>query len=363
MTEVSGRGRLLSAREGDQQWAMLRVPGMQVRFTPVAGAGWLADNQRSCSWAPVQAARPAGSATPQLPPAAALAGTRPRHRPWPRTFPVSQEGCHLLEAQHGPFVSAPAPFLVVDDEEAVGELRQLELPGCSATAGGAELLQRLGAVLRFAARHAEGTAAPALVSRMAAAAQELAAACILYGWGAVLRLVLPTACLGCTPQQAVAAMQAHLCGIPLLHAAALTGGARAVRALGSWAAVAGYELRLDAPWGGGLTPLHVATLLREPEAVALALTGALQCRGLHAAGCAAVCAHCSARLLLLLCPPLLPSGHLPCTPASPLQTCARSKRPSCGPLPARSTAPRRRWAWPAACASCRCWRRWLRTAC
>lgn len=53
-----------------------------------------------------------------------------------------------MEAQHGVLVSTPHSLLVLDDEEAVAELRQLELPGCHA-AHASELLHRLGAVLRF----------------------------------------------------------------------------------------------------------------------------------------------------------------------------------------------------------------------
>lgn len=49
--------------------------------------------------------------------------------------------------------------------------------------------------------------------------QELAATCILRGWGAVLRLVLPQVATACTAQAAVAGIEQHLCGIPLLHAA------------------------------------------------------------------------------------------------------------------------------------------------
>ena len=63
-----------------------------------------------------------------------------------------QEGCHLLEAQHDVFVSAPHAFLVLPDEAAVAELRQLELveqPGCRGGCDAAELLQRLAAVLQF----------------------------------------------------------------------------------------------------------------------------------------------------------------------------------------------------------------------
>jgi hypothetical protein len=56
-------------------------------------------------------------------------------------------------------------------------------------------------------------------------------------------------------------------------AAAMLGGARVIEALGAWAAASGYTLSLESRFGGGLTPLHVAALLREPVEVAVALTG------------------------------------------------------------------------------------------
>ena len=135
------------------------------------------------------------------------------------------EGCHQVEAQRGVLLSVPQPFLVVEDAAAVEELRQLEQPGWCAPEV-AELLLRLGAVLRFARQQQERRGSDAaeagdaaLVARAAAAAQELAASCILRGWPAVLRLVMPAACLGCTPEAALAGVEAHLGGIPVLHVA------------------------------------------------------------------------------------------------------------------------------------------------
>lgn len=58
--------------------------------------------------------------------------------------------------------------------------------------------------------------------------------------------------------------------------AALIGSGGIIKAVGAWAAGAGLSLRLDACWGGGLTAFHVAALLREPEEVAVALTGGRQ---------------------------------------------------------------------------------------
>lgn len=187
-------------------------------------------------------------------------------------IPALKEGCHRIEAQRGMLVGPPHSLLVLDDEEAVAELRQLELPTCSVR-DVPELLHRLGVVLRFGgSTDPAGHSGEALRRRVQSAAQELAATCILRRWPAVLRLVLPQTCLQCTPGAALAGVERHLCGIPVLHAAALMGGAAVVRMLGAWAAYAGCPLSLGARWGGGLTALHVATLLRQPEEVALALT-------------------------------------------------------------------------------------------
>jgi hypothetical protein len=78
------------------------------------------------------------------------------------------------------------------------------------------------------------------------------------------------------------------------------GGAKVVHALGAWAAGAGCALHPEACWGGGLTALHVATLLREPEEVALALTGLCPADSpeLWAAAC---CAHGEETPLGLAC--------------------------------------------------------------
>ncbi len=102
----------------------------------------------------------------------------PEPRPHPRPPAVAparrlQEGCLRFEAQRGIFVSPQHSVLVLDDEAAVAELRQLETSGCAAPVA-AELLHRLGAVLRFErALHAvDGAVLDAeLVARVARAAQ------------------------------------------------------------------------------------------------------------------------------------------------------------------------------------------------
>ena len=47
--------------------------------------------------------------------------------------------------------------------------------------------------------------------------QDLAATCMLRGWPAVLRLVLPVVCAGSTPEAALARIEQLLGGMPVLH--------------------------------------------------------------------------------------------------------------------------------------------------
>ena len=94
--------------------------------------------------------------------------------------PRMEEGCHRVEAQRGSFVSAPHSFLVLDDPEAVEELRQLEQAD-SGMPDPAELLHRLGAVMRFGRSGCNGGGSPsssggsgagqAMMRRVGAAAQ------------------------------------------------------------------------------------------------------------------------------------------------------------------------------------------------
>lgn len=86
-------------------------------------------------------------------------------------IPALKEGCHRIEAQRGMLVGPPHSLLVLDDEEAVAELRQLELPTCSVR-DVPELLHRLGVVLRFGgSTDPAGHSGEALRRRVQSAAQ------------------------------------------------------------------------------------------------------------------------------------------------------------------------------------------------
>ena len=151
---------------------------------------------------------------------------------------------------------------------------------CSPVAGIAdtpEFLHKVGIVLQFqrqrcGAAPGQEAVPPAAVRRIARCAQEVAAACILRGWPALLRAVLPVATADCPPAEAVAGIQAHLGSALLLHAAVVAGVPAVVEVLGAWAQAAGYSWQLDVATAHGLTPLHFAAMLTDPASMALALT-------------------------------------------------------------------------------------------
>lgn len=63
------------------------------------------------------------------------------------------------------------------------------------------------------------------------------AACVLRGWPAVLRLLLPVACCGgVAPEAALAGIEQHLSGMPLLHAAGKREAARVLSVCERWPA-------------------------------------------------------------------------------------------------------------------------------
>lgn len=96
------------------------------------------------------------------------------------------------------------------------------------------------------------------------------------------------------------------------------GGAKVVHALGAWAAAAGCALHPEARWGGGLTALHVATLLREPVEVALALTGAgMWHAGMRWQGCLAWLPSQQPRPGVHAYFPRLPLRSTSCFPSAP----------------------------------------------
>eukprot|EP00887_Chlorella_sp_A99_P001829 scaffold19.g1829.t1 len=192
--------------------------------------------------------------------------------------PALAPGAHQVEAQRGLLCSEPLSFLVLDDAEAAAELRQLEASPMG-IGDVPEFLHKVGIVLQFQQSREQGAvescALPAAaVRRVARAAQEVAVAAVLRGWPALLAALLPAVTADCGADGAVAGMQAFLGEARLLQAAVTTGVPRVLSALGAWAQRVGYTWRVDEATPHGLTALHVAAMLAEPQAseVALALT-------------------------------------------------------------------------------------------
>ena len=195
-TEVFGCGPLLSTADGrgsDTQWTLLRFPALEVRSMHVARASPAAAFCLCDKRARTDATRLVALCHVAPAACACLHPTTPCIAP----CRALQEGCHLVEAQRGIFVSTPAAFLVIEDEAAAAELRQLEavdstLPSSDTT----ELLTRLGAVLRFGRGLRDACPADvarvdaALLARVAAAAQVRPGRCL--GIGEVV-LLLPCA--------------------------------------------------------------------------------------------------------------------------------------------------------------------------
>ena len=79
---------------------------------------------------------------------------------------------------------------------------------------------------------------------------------------------------GASPAEALAAMHAASPpGYGLLHLAASARSPSVLRELGAWAGSHGLEWALEAPAANGLTPLHVAAVLRDGGRVRDALLG------------------------------------------------------------------------------------------
>ena len=116
---------------------------------------------------------------------------------------------------------------------------------------------------------------PDLQASVADLAAKLVAAAVARRWTALGRLLLPATLAGRTrPAAAVAAMDA-CCpgGSTLLHVAVAGGSVPLVRLLARWGAATCAGWRLDAADAQGVTPLHVASMLRDGEDLLPVLAG------------------------------------------------------------------------------------------
>ena len=200
-------------------------------------------------------------------------------------IPQLTEGLHCVEVQRGALLSTAAPFIVVDDAEAVAELRQLECDGAAAAVGGdvAAFLRSVGVVLEHLRRsnqndddgdETSAAAAGASAIRIASIAQRLVATCVACGWPALLRLMLPAMVSpGASASTAVDGIREFSPErFSLLHLAATSRCAAVVPVLGEWATAAGHIWCCEAAGPSSLTPLHLAALLDDGCAMASSLT-------------------------------------------------------------------------------------------
>lgn len=196
-------------------------------------------------------------------------------------------GCAEVEVQTGAFLGNARPLLVLPDEAAVKEIRQLETAGRKgiAVADTDSFLRDMGFVVQYICRDAAKTQGfplptytPQLVDTIQRVACRLVAAAAARSWTAVVRMLLPAVTAGQSHAAAAAAMNACCpSGFSLLHVAVGTGNAVVVKELIGWAAAAGPDAGIpwavDARGPAGVTPLHVAALL--PEAVRAAMRAEL----------------------------------------------------------------------------------------
>jgi|APGre2960657404_1045060.scaffolds.fasta_scaffold25230_2 hypothetical protein len=142
----------------------------------------------------------------------------------------------------------------------------------------ARLLVDLGAVLQ----HAQGGAAGPPLTRLAHAdlatkARRLLAFAVDMGWPATAARMLPLACAGCACSADVVASihRANPCdGLNLVHRAVRSGSLPVLRGLLAWGEHHGYDWRPTLAGPHGITPLHLAALLDDAGAAALALIDA-----------------------------------------------------------------------------------------
>ena len=207
--------------------------------------------------------------------------------------PSLVEGLHFVEVQRGALLSSSAPFVVVDNAEAVAELRQLEYDasGVGDSDAIASFLRSVGLVLDWnrnrngestpstssgaaAAAAAAVVHGPASAARIASISQRVVATCVSRGWPALLRLILPAMVApGDTCAAAVDGIKAFSAqGLSLLHLVATSRCAATIPVLAEWSAAVGHSWKCEGAGASKLTPLHLAALLDDGGAMASALT-------------------------------------------------------------------------------------------
>ncbi|KAG7667575.1 hypothetical protein Ndes2437B_g08220 [Nannochloris sp. 'desiccata'] len=207
-------------------------------------------------------------------------------------LPHPAEGLHFVEVQRGSLLSSTAvPFLVIDNEDVVKELRQLEYDtaGVGDAHAVAAFVKNVGVVLDWTkASPAAAAAAPSSSTsltttdnnkdgedRIAEVAQRVVATCIVRGWPALLGLILPAMVPpGTDPATVIENFKSYSKqGLSMLHLAVLSRCAAVVQVIADWSSDSRRRWICEpAPAAGGLTPLHLACLINDEGAMASALT-------------------------------------------------------------------------------------------
>ena len=215
--------------------------------------------------------------------------------------PRLHEGLHFVEVQRGALLSSAAPFIVVDDVNAVSELRQLEwdASGIGGDEAVSSFLRSVGIVLEWVrvrnGASSEGSCfgeskdSAETARRVSSIAQRLVATCVARGWPALLRLVLPAmvcsegspASSSSSSMPSAASVSAAVDGIKsfskegfsLLHLVAISRYASTVPVLAEWGTRVGHTWLCESSSPLGLTPLHLASIIDDGGVMALALTG------------------------------------------------------------------------------------------
>ena len=188
-------------------------------------------------------------------------------------------GCAEFEIQAGSFLGHSAPLLVLPNEAAAAEIRQLEDAETAAGIGlpVAAFLRDIGLVTQYLERECakeEGLPVPNytpdLVQRIQDVACRLVAASIARGWSSLAAYLFPAVTAAGQSAAEACAFMDSLCpsGASLLHVAVGTGRVDVIDVLASWVSSLPPPTPdrsslwpVDAKGNGGVTPLHVAAVL------------------------------------------------------------------------------------------------------
>ena len=192
-----------------------------------------------------------------------------------------KEGLHSVEIQKGSLLSpSSVSFLVLDDEAAVVELRQLEI-NSSGVESVSAFVQSVGIVLehlRVKKNHPnDSNASPAAAIEVALLAARIATTAVVRRWPALLRLISPAVSVSAMNTTMLQLTTPDMKGVTLLHLAACSGCVDVVAALVDWAATSvDYEWGCEGAGPLGITPLHIAAVLDDGAAMSAALTNVLE---------------------------------------------------------------------------------------